>query len=319
MTVAVTSALLVPVELPILRRLMLIDAPSERSVHSAPNLRGGGIGVVIAAVLGVVLLPSFEALSAALVIAAIGMGSIGLADDKYGVPAAARLVLQLIVGWLIVIQFGPASALVIAGQVIAVSVFINTFNFMDGVDGVATVSAIIGGGYFAALGAIADVPLLFGCGLVVAAAALGFLPFNAVRARLFLGDVGSYALGGLLVTLAVSSWSSGVGPIAAIAPFAVHLADTGTTLIRRVCAGERWWQPHRKHVYQRLVALGWSHQRATGLVGAVMAACAGLGAASIGKPGDIELLSGSAITGIVGMYLLLPRLLARRRRHLLVR
>lgn len=313
LAVALTSALMVPVELPLLRRLVPIDTPSHRSSHSSPTLRGGGIGVIIAAVLGFALLPSTGTLASALLLAAVGMGAIGLADDMFGVPAAARLLLQLTVGWLIVIQFEQSGAWMIVGQVIAISVCVNAFNFMDGVDGVASVCAVVAGGYFAALGGIADLPLLNGCGLVVAAAALGFLPYNAVRARLFLGDVGSYALGGLLITLAISAWRSGVGPIAAIAPFAVHLADTGTTLIRRVCAGEPWWRPHRKHVYQRLVSLGWSHQQVTALVGLLTSACAGLGAVSMRWPGSGDVLAGIAIAVILGTYLGLPGFLGSRR------
>ena len=118
-------------------------------------------------------------------------------------------------------------------------------------------------------------------GAAVAVGALAFLPWNAGRARVFLGDAGSYALGAALAMLAAYAVVHGIPAEAALGPLALYLADTAWTLQRRIRAGERWLEAHRTHVYQQWCDAGWSHQRVT------LAAAAGtfllslLGAASL--------------------------------------
>ena len=118
-------------------------------------------------------------------------------------------------------------------------------------------------------------------GAAVAAGALAFLPWNAVRARVFLGDAGSYGLGLALALLAAQAVVRHVPLEAALAPLALYLADTGWTLQRRVRAGERIFEAHRTHTYQRLCDVGWSHQRVTLATTAVTVAVCLLGAASL--------------------------------------
>src|SRR4029453_17427888 len=96
-----------------------------------------------------------------------------------------------------------------------------------------------------------------------AAAALTFLPWNAGRARIFLGDVGSYGLGGVLGALAAYGVFHAVPVEAMLAPLGLYLADTGWTLIRRKVHGEGGYRPPRTHAYQRVTGSGWSHQRVT--------------------------------------------------------
>ena len=93
----------------------------------------------------------------------------------------------------------------------------------------------------------------------------------------FLGDSGSYFLGGWLAVLVVVGLRADLPAEAVVAPLVIYLADTGTTLIRRIRQGERWWEPHRSHAYQRLVIAGWSHRRTTVLVTVAGLACAALG------------------------------------------
>jgi UDP-N-acetylmuramyl pentapeptide phosphotransferase/UDP-N-acetylglucosamine-1-phosphate transferase len=158
---------------------------------------------------------------------------------------------------------------------------------------------------------VEEVPELTSAGLVVAAAALGFVPFNFPAARTFLGDVGSYFFGAWLAVLAVWGVTSGIPPEAMLGPLALYLADTGTTLVRRIARGEEWMTPHRDHAYQRLVGLGWSHARVDALVFTVMALCSALGAASLFVDPPLRIAAGLALLASVGAYLTLPKVLAR--------
>ena len=150
-------------------------------------------------------------------------------------------------------------------------------------------------------------------GAAVAAGALAFLPWNAVRARVFLGDAGSYGLGVALAVLAAYSVIRGIAPEAALAPLALYLADTGWTLQRRIRAGERFFEAHRTHTYQQLCDVGWSHQRVTMATSAVTATLCLLGAASLA--GHPALRAGADLAGLalLAAYLRSPTLLGRAR------
>ena len=120
-------------------------------------------------------------------------------------------------------------------------------------------------------------------GLTVAAAALAFAPFNFPRARMFLGDVGSYFLGGWLGALAVYGVAAGIPPEAVLAPLALYVTDAAATLLMRIVRHEPWLSPHKAHVFQRLVQLGWSHVRTTLLVAALMVVLSGSGTGGTGR------------------------------------
>jgi UDP-N-acetylmuramyl pentapeptide phosphotransferase/UDP-N-acetylglucosamine-1-phosphate transferase len=184
---------------------------------------------------------------------------------------------------------------------------------MDGIDGISVAQAVGGGVTWVVVGRLAGVPLLASGGAVVAGAALGFAPFNLPRARMFLGDVGSYFFGACLAALALAGLRAGVAPEAILAPLALYVADTGTTLARRVRRGERWYLPHRDHTYQRLTDIGWSHPAVALGVGMGVVACGALGAVSLAGSLAARLLADVAIIAIVGGYLLSPRWLARTR------
>src|SRR5262249_37079031 len=147
-------------------------------------------------------------------------------------------------------------------------------NFMDGVNGISAAQACVAGVGYALVGTVHHDPPLVAGGAVLAGAALGFAPFNVPRALVFLGDVGSYALGGAIGARALQPAMSGVGPGAVLAPVVLYLADTASTRARRVRAGERWYLPHRGHAYQRLVTAGWSHTAVAGYTGLLAATCA---------------------------------------------
>jgi UDP-N-acetylmuramyl pentapeptide phosphotransferase/UDP-N-acetylglucosamine-1-phosphate transferase len=292
----------------------VIDTPCARSSHATPTPRGGGLAVATAAAAGLLLgrapLP--------IVLALLLFATIGLLEDMRGVPVGTRLGLQIGAGAVTGLLLVPAP---LAGPVavatgLAVGFWLtgyaNAFNFMDGVNGISAAHAALAGLVYTVVGLGYGLPELVVAGAVTTAAAVAFLPFNAGRARIFLGDVGSYGLGGLLGAAAAYGVLHGAPVEAMLAPLALYLADTGWTLAGRCWRGEPWYRPHRGHAYQRLTDLGWSHQRVTTVTVAASAAvcAAGLAAAGSGLPARIGLVALAAL--LLAGYLAGPSWLAAR-------
>ena len=306
-----------PVAIPLLRRAA-VDMPNSRSSHSVPTPRGGGAPVAVGLVGAALLIHGTVAVMFAIAVAAFA--AIGFADDLAGLPAGRRLLMQglasLAVAGVLVGRSGlPPAVMAAAAVVVAVWLigFVNAFNFMDGVNGISAAHALIGGAAYSALGWWRPDAFLAAAGAAVAAGALAFLPWNAVRARVFLGDAGSYGLGVALAVLAACAVIRGIPPEAALAPLALYLADTGWTLQRRIRAGERFFEAHRAHTYQQLCDAGWSHQRVTATTAALTAMLCLLGAASL--TGHPALRAGADLAGLglLAAYLRFPLVLGRTR------
>ncbi len=252
----------------------LLDIPNARSSHSVPTPRGGGLSIIIVLLLSAVaslFLPNAPVpLLVSLVLATVAYAILGWQDDKHDLPASIRFLFQLLIAtiftaWLA--WYGmPEFMLSIAGIAIILSSVLwiawmaNLYNFMDGIDGISAVETIILGTttsyWFAMSGAISIAIIC----IAVAGAALGFLRWNWSPAKIFMGDVGSLALGAFFAIMAMIGSSSLDIPFSAfLILYAVYLADSGVTLLRRMIKRERWWQAHRCHFYQRAVQSGYSH------------------------------------------------------------
>ncbi len=270
----------------LLLRWQIIDSPNQRSSHTRPTARGGGIAIM-GAVLGVgVWLICRTALQPLL---AIGLCTLALAvvsfvDDLKSIGAAIRFGCQLLAAVVVLIALGMSSITVGfspgAGVLVPVAVsgllgclwivgYTNAFNFMDGINGIAAGQAAVTGIGMALLTALTVghfslSPVVLS--LAIAGAALGFLPHNFPRARMFMGDVGSAPLGFLLGVLVIWLAKSAGGwlliPLALL--HANFVLDTAITLLRRVARGDQWHKAHREHFYQRLVRSGKSHPFVTG-------------------------------------------------------
>ncbi|MCL4531977.1 MAG: glycosyl transferase family 4, partial [Actinobacteria bacterium] len=183
----------------------------------------------------------------------------------------------------------------------------NAYNFMDGIDGIAGSQAVVAAGTAASM---AFWQGEFGFALfaaVLAGGVAGFLLHNWPPARIFMGDVGSAFLGYTFAGLAVLSGNGSGGGL----PFAVWLIllgpflfDSALTLVLRIARGERWYEPHRQHLYQRLVRQGWSHLAVTSVyvcadlfLAGVAVACftMGLGFTAV------AVLTAAPLLGIVGL------------------
>lgn len=236
------------------------DIPNDRSLHVRPTPRIGGWGIVPVVVIAMLLVaPSlwFVALATAF------LAAVSQIDDRRGLPARVRFAAHLAAVVALAVLF-PAAVpwLGLAALAFLMIWLVNLYNFMDGADGLAGGMALFGFAGYAVAALLSDhrMPELALASLAVAGAALGFLFFNFHPARIFLGDAGSISLGYLAGALGYWGWGVGVWPVWFPAlVFAPFIADASVTLARRLARGEKFWQAHREHYYQRMVRSGVGH------------------------------------------------------------
>jgi UDP-N-acetylmuramyl pentapeptide phosphotransferase/UDP-N-acetylglucosamine-1-phosphate transferase len=253
---AVCSWLFLGALIPQLRR-RLLDQPNERSSHRQPTPRGGGLAFVVVSSVssGIALLsgPGFPA--AALTLLAAPLAVVGLLDDRHNLSAGLRYGVQLATALLaILVSPLPLAWLALPLLLIAVTAVINFTNFMDGLDGlVAGCMAVAIAALVIALAAPWPLWALVG-------ALLGFLLWNWSPAKVFMGDVGSTFLGAVFAGLVLQapSWSQALGMLLVATPL---LGDACLCVPRRLLAGQRVFQAHRLHLFQRLHQAGWPHAR----------------------------------------------------------
>ena len=248
------------IELMLRRRIgMPLDRPNERSLHSQPLPRSGGIAIMSGALAAFVLLPAPMAIA----LPALALACVSIADDWRGLPIAVRLAAHAAAACAFVwLALGPLPWWLQLVAALAVIWMTNLYNFMDGSDGLAGGMALIGFGTLAMAASDSGfAALALGCAAIAAAAA-GFLLHNFPPARVFLGDSGSVPLGFLAGGLGALGIAHGAWawwfPALVFSPFIV---DATVTILRRVLGKERIWIAHRSHFYQRLVLAGWSRRR----------------------------------------------------------
>lgn len=258
-------------------RRQLIDQPGERRSHAVATPRGGGIAIVASALLALGWLASTRAfpvpvvamLAAGLVLVA----GIGWLDDHRPLSPWLRLGVHAVSGAMVGSSLWMHGHSVEAAALgfLATVALVNIWNFMDGIDGLAASQALLAAAGWAWLAW----PQPWAWVLVaIAAACLGFLPFNLSPARIFLGDVGSGSLGYLLA-VGVCWLPAGAvrWPWLAWLPLSAFVIDAALTLAARMLRGERWWTPHVQHAYQRWAARLGRHAPVS-MAYAVWTACA---------------------------------------------
>lgn len=270
--------------------IRILDRPNERSLHTVPTPRTGGLAICLSLATGWLVylaLARYAAIPAQIVAGAIIIAGVSVLDDRFGLSQVLRLLIQ-IVAVVILMQDGFVSqgdllpgfearqTWVGGGVTFVMTLWLtNLYNFMDGMDGLAGGMAVIGFGTLALLGAQGGAMVFAVAALAVAAAASGFLWFNFPPARIFMGDSGSTTLGFLVAGFAVwGSREAGIPIWLTLTVFAPFVVDATVTLLRRVARGERIWRAHRSHYYQRLVTLGCGHRRTVLVEYAVMLICA---------------------------------------------
>ena len=264
----------------------ILDHPNERSLHQRPVPRTGGIGVTAGIAAGAFLISPADWwplwLGAAILV------GISFLEDLTGLPIFGRLIAHFLAAGVLVagllaqgLEWGWAAVVILP-----VVWMINLYNFMDGMDGLAGGMAVLGFGFLAILSWVGGNQSLMLVTVSVAAAAAAFLLFNFHPARIFLGDAGSTTLGFLAAGLGLIGWQSGTWslgvPLLVFSPFIV---DASVTLARRMACGEKFWQAHRSHYYQRLALAGWGHRKTALAEYGVMVFC-GLGALAFQQATD---------------------------------
>ncbi len=306
------------------RRVMLaygrLEQPTDRGMHRVPVPSGAGAAIVAAAMM---LWPIWQApgagvdagLDPVLLATLAALALISWVDDRHGLSAALRLAIHAAAVVLLLVSLGPDQralpmlplALERALMALAWLWFINLYNFMDGIDGLAGAEGVaVAAGYsLVAVAAGLETPFA-SLGPILAAATAGYLFWNWHPAKVFMGDTGSIALGFLLGWLMIDLGVRGLWAAAAILPL-YFVADATITLFKRVARGEKPWQPHRQHAYQRAV-LGGTRPSAVVLRTAIAnAALIALALLSIKQP--FLALAGAA--GVVAALLVSLERLAR--------
>lgn len=257
------------------RRRGLLDQPGQRRSHTLPTPRGGGIGIVVAALVvgapALLLLPRAWPLATVLhvVAAIVAVAAVGWIDDHHPLPAWPRIAVHLLAGFLIA---GAVLLPLIHAEsrmwwwlpvlIVAIAGSINAHNFMDGIDGILGLQALFVLLGYGVLSIWCRQASVAGLAFATAAGCIGFLLFNLPPAKIFMGDVGSGTLGLVLAAIAALLVQRSPAMLWAclILP-AAFLVDSGLTLARRVLGGQRWHAAHRQHLYQWLVRVKWSHAR----------------------------------------------------------
>ena len=264
----------------LLSRLGLLDKPNDRSSHSVPTVRGGGLGIVVIVLVlgGADGLHPPSVLPVAWLLLLFGLAGVSFVDDLRSLSWKVRFGTHGLVSAVFLYAlarqggFEGLSIAMASGLGIVLFLFLagyaNAFNFMDGINGIAASQAAVTGLGTIAVAIAAGVsfthPALV-LAAIIAGAAAGFLPHNFPRARMFMGDVGAVVLGFGLAAIAV--WIAAERGWWLLVPLgclhANFILDTAITVVRRILRGEVFHQAHREHFYQRLVRAGWSHTRVT--------------------------------------------------------
>lgn len=253
----------------------LIDMPNDRSSHTIPTPRGGGLSIVV---IFLVVISFVDSLSSDIYFALFGSGvliaGVGFWDDHDHIPAKWRLLSHFLASFWVLYWLGGVvelhifnyhinSGFVGLGIIAFLLVWLlNLFNFMDGIDGIAaseTIFVACAGAYFTWLNGSENLTYI---SLILAAATMGFLILNWSPAKIFMGDVGSGFLGLMLGIICYASVLQGVSIWIWLILFAVFLIDSGMTLLRRILNGEKWYEAHCSHAYQH-AARKWGHKRVT--------------------------------------------------------
>jgi UDP-N-acetylmuramyl pentapeptide phosphotransferase/UDP-N-acetylglucosamine-1-phosphate transferase len=291
-------------------RLQRLERPNARSMHLHALPTGAGTAILAGLALPwLAILPAgHRTLALALAGAAAGLMAISWIDDQRPLSPILRLGAQAVAVTVCLLSL-PTDAVAApllplwaerALTGLAWLWFINLFNFMDGIDGLAGVETIaLAAGYAGLILAAGIASPLLGLALLIAAAACGYLPWNWHPARVLMGDAGAVPLGFLTGWLLIDLALKGLWPAAAILSL-YFTADATLTLLRRAWNGKRPWVPHREHFYQQAVLAGASTPSVVTRVAVTNLLLIALALLSIRRP---TLALGAAAALIAGLLL----------------
>lgn len=272
---------------------MVLDHPNQRSLHSCPIPRTGGLALMVGALAGWVVVQS--AWGWAVMPMLLFLLVVSFLDDLRSLSVVWRFLAHFLVAVVFVgLYFLPGLGFVGAATAVLVMVWMtNLYNFMDGSDGLAGGMTLFGFGFYGVAAWLQGDMAFAGLCWSVAAASLAFLFFNFHPARIFMGDAGSIPLGFLAAAFGLLGWRAGYWPLwFPVLVFSPFILDASVTLVKRLLRGEKVWQAHREHYYQRLVQMGWGHHR-TALAEYALMVLAGLSSTwAISQDGRTQLVFG---------------------------
>jgi glycosyltransferase WbpL len=322
----VAAAVLTRVVQDVARARHLLDKPNTRSSHTVPRPRLGGLGIVPPFVVaGGVLAAALGGLgpTAAVLAGTAAISVLGFVDDLRPIAARWRFLIQALVAVAVVLVTGGAAAgspwLAFAPTpipqlflVLWIVWLTNLYNFMDGIDGLAGGQAAVAGFAIAAAAFATGADLTGWLALVLAAANAGFLLFNFPPSTIFMGDVGSTAIGFFFACTPLLPERHPVALETVGLALSFFILDATVTLVWRIARGEKWFEAHRTHFYQRPVALGFSHRSVTVVAYGGMV-LVGAGAAAYPGANVPERLVLLAAAGVVFVVLAMAVLRLERR------
>ncbi|PYC22941.1 MraY family glycosyltransferase [Pseudomonas mosselii] len=245
----------------------IIDVPNARSSHSVPTPRGGGVAIVVTFLASLPVLGYFGWADTEALIGIGGAGAlvavIGFMDDHGHIAARWRLLGHFAASAWMLFWVDGLAPLEFAGLHLDLQWFgyllaalysvwmLNLYNFMDGIDGIASLEAIGVGIGMALIAAVLGAPELMTLPLLLAAATAGFLFWNFPPAKIFMGDAGSGFLGIVLAGLSLqAAWHSPQLFWCWLILLGVFVVDATFTLFRRLLRGDKVYEAHRSHAYQ---------------------------------------------------------------------
>lgn len=318
---ALAVSLLAPFGIkPLLRRLNVVDIPTVRSSHSGPAIRGAGLATLAGFVAGCVVLLVWGktadlGLITIILCSSIAAAGVGWVEDCKGISIKLRIVWQIVIGMtatgLIAALSGSQLWLIGIGGIL-VAGFINVANFMDGIDGISAFHGAIFGAMYAVAGLLTAEWWLVATGLILSAVYLAFIPWNLGKESIFLGDSGSYLLGGAVSVMAIAAVCSGISPLMMVGPLAIYLADSSFTLLSRISRGERWYESHRAHIYHQLEDLGMRHVSVAGIVAGASCLTGVLGFLAARTTPWGALLYIAFAVAVIAAYLASPQIIRQR-------
>ena len=294
----VVAAALTPIMRIVSPKIGAVDRPEQRRVHTAPMPTAGGLGIFIAFWVAAAAVGALDSpTTVGILIGSALLALLCLTDDIYHLSPAPRFLGQIVVALIAVrwgvrvagltnplMLFGGNSYLALGTWSVPITVawivfMINAINWIDGLDGLAAGVCALAAGTLAAMAISAGMSQVGVLGAAIAGACLGFLPYNFVPARIFMGDTGAMFLGYILACISVSGAFKSTAALAVFVPLLVlgiPIYDTLSTTIRRALNGKSIYIADRTHLHHRLLARGFSQTQTVLLIYGITALLCGL-------------------------------------------
>lgn len=240
----------------------LMDEPNDRSLHTLPVPRIGGLAIIVGITAGWSVM--WSSVVWWIVLPMLFLFAVSLRDDLKGLSIRWRLLAHIIAATTLMIGSGLALQNTLIAFIVLLCVvwMTNLFNFMDGSDGLASGMAILGFSMYGIASLMHDNIQQAMLNFAIGSAVLGFVNYNFHPAKMFMGDCGSIPLGFLAAAMGLWGWQLEMWPAwFPVLVFSPFILDASVTITKRLLRREKIWEAHRAHYYQRVILMGWGHDK----------------------------------------------------------